>query len=172
MACKICDQPHVLAAMLLSEHCVLCTYISAFHKVRKTGYQYPEFGPKPGEIPKKNLQKDTLAFKKGWVTCTSGCGLTLGPPMVRFGRMAGESTQNCKKEVKEGKGQGISGAKACPFEWQEVQKGVLHIGSIGNGRLGESSRALIKGGPHSFSKAFEVHKSNHRRGGRGGNGDG
>jgi hypothetical protein len=35
-----------------------------FHKVRKTQHQNPEFGPKPGEIPKKP-RKRTLAFKEG-----------------------------------------------------------------------------------------------------------
>jgi len=34
-------------------------------KVRKTRHQYPEFGPKPGEIFLKNLQKLTLAFNWG-----------------------------------------------------------------------------------------------------------
>jgi hypothetical protein len=33
----------------------------------KTRHQNPEFGPKPGEIFKKNLQKSTLAFKGGGV---------------------------------------------------------------------------------------------------------
>jgi hypothetical protein len=57
--------------MLLSEDCVLCTYISVFHKNRKRVHQYPEFGPKPGEIQKKNLQKSTLALRGGRVTCPS-----------------------------------------------------------------------------------------------------
>jgi len=38
-------------------------FSGVFRKVRKTRHQYPEFGPKPGEIKKKNLQKSTLAFK-------------------------------------------------------------------------------------------------------------
>jgi len=37
-----------------------------FRKLRKTQHQNPEFGPKPGEIKKKNLQKSILAFNRGW----------------------------------------------------------------------------------------------------------
>ncbi len=33
------------------------------NKVRKTQHQNPEFGPRPGEIHKRNLQKSTLAFQ-------------------------------------------------------------------------------------------------------------
>jgi hypothetical protein len=34
-------------------------------KVMKTQHQYPEFGHKEGEIQKRNMQKSTLAFKRG-----------------------------------------------------------------------------------------------------------
>jgi len=34
-------------------------------KVRKTQHQNPKFGHTQGEIPKKNLQKRTLAFNRG-----------------------------------------------------------------------------------------------------------
>ncbi len=40
----------------------LFLYIRVFRKVRKTRHQCPEFGPKPGEIHKKNLQESILAF--------------------------------------------------------------------------------------------------------------
>jgi len=82
------------------------------------------------------------------------------------------STRNHKKEVQEGEGQGTDGARACPSKWQEVQKGALHKVSNGDGCLGESSRTLLKGRLHPFSKTSEVHKSNPRRGRKGGNGDG
>jgi hypothetical protein len=38
--------------------------IREIRKVRKTQQQNPEFGPKLGEIFKKNLLKSTLAFKR------------------------------------------------------------------------------------------------------------
>jgi hypothetical protein len=43
------------------------THNRVFCKVRKTGHQYPEFGPKPGWDSKKNLQRkqSTLAFSRG-----------------------------------------------------------------------------------------------------------
>jgi hypothetical protein len=64
MTCKfVTNQAHVLAAMLLSEHFVLCSYIRVFHKIRQTGHQYPLFGPKPGEIFKKKPAKKQISLQ-------------------------------------------------------------------------------------------------------------
>jgi hypothetical protein len=69
---KYVTNPKYLLLCLLSEHCVLCTYISAFHKTRKRGHQYPEFVQNRVRL-KRNLQKTTLAFKGGWHAMCLGC---------------------------------------------------------------------------------------------------
>jgi hypothetical protein len=39
--------------------------IRVFREVRKTRHQYPEFGPKPGEIQKKSAKRCISTFNRG-----------------------------------------------------------------------------------------------------------
>ncbi len=44
---------------------IILWHIKVFCKVRKTRHQNPEFGPKPGEIFKKNLPKKYISLLRG-----------------------------------------------------------------------------------------------------------